>query len=147
MLPGVCAVVFNDEDEVLLGKRSDTGGWALIAGAIDPGEQPADAILREIREEAGIAAIVERLIGVASHPVVYPNQDRIESVSVWFRCRAVDGHARAADEESVDMQWFPIDGLPEISAWTRLVIETALKDDQAAWFVPAGTQHVATSTF
>src|SRR5687767_2366164 len=85
-LPGVCAVVLNDAGEVLLGQRSDNGRWSLIAGAIDPGEQPADAISREIYEETAVHVVVERVIGVATHPVTYPNGDIRQYLSIWFRC-------------------------------------------------------------
>ena len=40
-LPGVSAVVFDDEGRVLLGRRADTGKWSVIGGIPEPGEQPA----------------------------------------------------------------------------------------------------------
>jgi 8-oxo-dGTP pyrophosphatase MutT (NUDIX family) len=53
-LPGVSAVVFDDEGRVLLGQRADNHRWALISGIPDPGEQPAVAIVREVQEETGV---------------------------------------------------------------------------------------------
>ena len=41
---------------MLLHRRSDTGKWALIGGALDPGEHPADGVVREVLEETGIDA-------------------------------------------------------------------------------------------
>ncbi|MGW2217585.1 NUDIX domain-containing protein, partial [Nonomuraea sp. NPDC001684] len=52
-LSGVTAVVLH-EDQVLLVRRSDTGAWTPVTGIIDPGEQPADAALREVAEETGV---------------------------------------------------------------------------------------------
>ena len=46
MFPTVSAVVRNDRGEILLGQRSDNRQWSVIAGLIDPGEQPADALVR-----------------------------------------------------------------------------------------------------
>lgn len=40
-LPGVRGVVFDDAGRVLLGERSDTGGWALITGILEPGRSRA----------------------------------------------------------------------------------------------------------
>jgi ADP-ribose pyrophosphatase YjhB (NUDIX family) len=48
-MPGITAVVLDDQRRVLLGRRSDTGRWALITGIMDPGEQPADAVGGEAR--------------------------------------------------------------------------------------------------
>lgn len=42
-LPGVTALVFDDEGRVLLGRRADTGKWAVIAGMPDPGSSPRPA--------------------------------------------------------------------------------------------------------
>ena len=141
MLPGVSAVVLNDVGEVLLGRRSDDGEWSLIAGSIDPGEQPADAIVREIHEETGVQAVVERLVGVALHPVTYPNGDECQYLNVWFRCRAIGGEARVNDDESVAVGWFRAEALPEVKPWVRLRIETALKAEEAAWFAQPGVYH------
>jgi ADP-ribose pyrophosphatase YjhB (NUDIX family) len=58
------AAVFDDADRLLLIRRADDGHWALPGGMIDPGETPAEAAVREAREECG--AIVEplALVGV-----------------------------------------------------------------------------------
>jgi 8-oxo-dGTP diphosphatase len=140
MLPSVSAVVRNDAGEVLLGRRSDNGAWALIAGIIDPGEQPADAIVREIFEETGVRVRVDRLAGVALHPHTYPNGDVCQYLNVWFHCTAVGGTARPNDEENAEVRWFPLDGLPDIDAWARLRIDTTLSGE-AAWFARPGQRH------
>jgi 8-oxo-dGTP diphosphatase len=143
MVPSVSAVVLDDEGKLLLGRRSDDGRWSLLAGSVDPGEQPADAIVREVFEESAVEVRVDRLVGVALHPVTYPNGDRCEFLNVWFRCTAIGGEARVNDDESVEMGWFAPDALPALDDWVALRIETALKDDPAAWFVPPGTTHPA----
>ncbi|MGA8117876.1 MAG: NUDIX domain-containing protein [Actinocatenispora sp.] len=138
MLPSVSGVVVDDAGRILLGRRADNGRWALPAGVIDPGEQPADALLREIDEETGVAAVVERLAGVALHPTEYPNGDVCQYLNVWFRCRAVGGDARANDSESLEVAWFARDALPELHPFSLLRIETALRDGAPAWFAEPG---------
>jgi 8-oxo-dGTP diphosphatase len=140
MLAGVSAVVLNDDDEILLGRRSDTGNWSLIAGCVDPGEQPADAILREIYEETGVHAVIERLAGIGLHPITYPNGDICEFMNTWFRCRAVGGAAVVNDEESLEVGWFRRDRLPELTPFALLRIDTAMADTETAWFAPAGVE-------
>lgn len=141
LLPGVSAVVVNDAGEILLGRRSDNGKWSLIAGTVDPGEQPAEAMVREIYEETGVHAVVQRIAGVALHPVTYPNGDVCQYLNVWFRCLAVDGVARVNDDESIDVGWYAVDALPDVDEWVKLRIETALADETDAWFARPGTHH------
>ena len=139
MFPTVTVVVLNDRGELLLGQRSDNGRWSLIAGMMDPGEQPADAVAREILEETAVEVKVERLAGIASHDVVYPNGDQCQMVNTWFRCRAVGGTARVNDSESLAVAWFPLDALPpELTPFAHHRIRTALDDGAPAWFSPPG---------
>jgi 8-oxo-dGTP diphosphatase len=141
LLPGVSAVVTDDEGRVLLARRSDNGRWSVPAGMIDPGEQPADTALREVLEETGVHAEIVRLAGAATHPVVYPNGDTCEFLNVWFRCRAVGGEAGVTDDESLEVGWFAPDDLPELDEWSKLRIGTALAPDGPAWHAAPGERH------
>jgi 8-oxo-dGTP diphosphatase len=141
MLPGVSAVVVNEAGEILLGRRSDNGAWSLPAGTVDPGEQPAEAVIREIYEETGVHAAIERLAGVALHPVLYPNGDRCEYLNVFFRCRPTGGEARVNDGEMTEVAWFPVDALPPVNGWARLRIVEALRETDSAWYVEPGSTH------
>ena len=119
LLPGVSAVVIRDDLEpgrvhLLLTRRSDTGRWSLPAGIVEPFEQPAASILRELEEETRITAEVERLALLRTDPdVVYPNGDRCQFVAMCFRCRYVSGEAQVGDEESTEVAWFAADELPD----------------------------------
>jgi 8-oxo-dGTP diphosphatase len=145
ILTGVSAVIINDAGELLLQRRSDNGR-SLVAGVLDPGEQPADAIVREAYEEMGVDIAVDRLVGVALHPVTYPNGDQCHYLNTWFRCHVVGGEARVNDDESLEVGWFGIDALPDVDAFVLLRIQTALKDDAPAWFAPAGETLEALTT-
>jgi 8-oxo-dGTP pyrophosphatase MutT (NUDIX family) len=137
LLPGVVMVVFDERGRVLLNRRTDTGRWALISGIPDPGEQPAEAAVREIEEETGVHAVVERVLSVfTNEPVVYPNGDHAQYTDIVLRCRAVGGEARVNDDESLDVRWFAIDELPPLGPIARGRIELALRDDPT-WFAPA----------
>ncbi|MEU1228807.1 MULTISPECIES: NUDIX hydrolase [unclassified Streptomyces] len=139
-LPGVSAVVFDDRGRVLLGKRADNGRWALVGGIVDPGEQPADAVVREVFEETAVHCVPERIVLVETlrKPVVYPNGDICQYMDVAFRCRAVGGEARVNDEESTEVGWFDVDALPEMKRFSYLRIEKALADEPT-WFRTTAT--------
>jgi 8-oxo-dGTP pyrophosphatase MutT (NUDIX family) len=113
LFPGVLGIVFNDRNELLLAKRSDNGRWAVIGGMVDPHEEPADAVRREVFEESGVIARVDRVSGIyTSATLTYPNGDVAQYVTTAFRCTAAGGEARVNDDESLDVGWFPLDRLP-----------------------------------
>jgi 8-oxo-dGTP pyrophosphatase MutT (NUDIX family) len=141
LLPGVTAVVFDDQHRVLLGQRSDNGHWGLIAGVMDPGEQPAETAVREVYEETAVHVVAERITSVLTQPPnTYPNGDRCEYVDITFRCRAVGGEARVNDDESLQVGWYPLDDLPPITALSRRRLELALAPTEAAWFATGADQ-------
>ncbi|MGC0333691.1 8-oxo-dGTP pyrophosphatase MutT (NUDIX family) [Streptomyces sp. SAI-170] len=135
-LPGVSAVVLDDEGRVLLGQRSDNGRWCVPSGIPDPGEQPAECAVREVYEETGVRCVVERIVAVrATKPVTYPNGDQCQFMDVTVRCRAVGGEARVGDDESLAVGWFEVDAMPEMTESQRFRIKQALSDEPT-WFEP-----------
>jgi len=134
-LSGVTAVVFDDRDRVLLVRRSDNGRWALTTGCLEPGEQPAAGALREVMEETGVVAVVERLVSVEALDLSKaPNGDLVHWLNLGFRCRFVRGDARVNDDESVQVGWFDVDSVPELEAHQARCLALALHKDGEAWF-------------
>lgn len=66
---GICAAARTADGRWVLIRRGDTGTWGLPGGTLEWGEPLAEAIHRELREEAGVThATYERLVGVYSRP-------------------------------------------------------------------------------
>ncbi|WP_182112272.1 MULTISPECIES: NUDIX domain-containing protein [unclassified Actinotalea] len=113
-LPGVSGVVVDERGHLLLGRRADTGAWAVVSGILEPGEEPGVAIVREAREETGVDVEVVALTAVSvSERVRYPNGDEAQYLDTCFWCRPVAGEAHVADDESLEVGWFAPGALPE----------------------------------
>jgi ADP-ribose pyrophosphatase YjhB (NUDIX family) len=139
-LSGVTAVVLKD-DQLLLVRRADNGAWTPVTGIIDPGEQPADAAVREVVEESGVRVVPERLAGIGvTDLVVYDNGDESAYLDLTFRMRWTDGDPYPADGENTEARWFPLDALPPMSSEMTGRIEAALSDRPGALFRYAGGQ-------
>ncbi|MEU5311382.1 NUDIX domain-containing protein [Streptomyces sp. NPDC021562] len=133
-LPGITAIVFDDDGRVLLGRRTDTGKWSVIGGIPEPGEQPAVCAVREVFEETAVRCVAERVVLVqALDPVTYPNGDVCQYMDITFRCRAVGGEARVNDDESLEVAWFDVDALPELNQFGTFRIKQALSE-APTWF-------------
>jgi 8-oxo-dGTP pyrophosphatase MutT (NUDIX family) len=114
-LMGTTAVVIH-EGRVLLGRRTDNGALTPITGIIDPREEPADAAVREAREEAGVVIRAERLAWIHVIPrVTYDNGDQSDYLDLTFRCSWISGELRPVDGEMADLGWFPLGSLDELS--------------------------------
>ena len=144
ILPGTSAVVINDAEEVLLQLRSDYRIWTLLGGYLDPGEDLADCIVREVREEAGISVRPESLVAVlsgADHLHTYENGHQVAIVNICFRCRPVDDTPPTTDkDESLEVRYFAPDNLPDnLFPLHRQLIAKAVEKDPSAYFRPPST--------
>ncbi|MGV1004015.1 MAG: NUDIX hydrolase [Candidatus Nanopelagicales bacterium] len=128
-LSGVSAVVFDDQDRLLLGERADLRHWAVVSGILEPGEEPAIAAVREVLEETGIQCEVVALTAVSVTPVVrYGNGDSAQYLDLCFWCRSTGGTATVGDDESLAVGWFARNALPQpMSATSALRIEKTLQ--------------------
>ena len=118
LVPGVAAVIHNDTGQLLLQEKASGEGWSLPAGAIEPGETPHQAILREVREETGLKVEVQSIAGVFGGKDFrheYPNGDRVENVVALFLCRCVGRHSGPIDGETKSLQYFSRECMPPLA--------------------------------
>ncbi len=113
------------ELRILSGERGDLfrvgSGWGLPGGFLEAGEQPLDALRRELREEIGLE--VEHVEVFAARSFKKPQQ-----VEVLFRCRA-SGQPAPRNIEVERAVWFSPESLPEgLPNDQRLLVERAVSD-------------------
>ena len=117
-LNGVTGCVLNEHGGLAVGPSCRTranGRWSTASD--EPGEQPADTVVREIKEETGIDAIVTDLVAVTSSNKVltYANGDNTMYMDHSFLCALKPGgnaEPFVGDEESLSVGWFDLDDLP-----------------------------------
>ncbi|MFT8355749.1 MAG: NUDIX domain-containing protein [Bifidobacterium aquikefiri] len=124
-LVGITAYVHSQEGKILLGRRSDTGEWALVYGINEPCEEPADTVVREVKEETGIDVVPTALASVKSSArmLTYGNGDQAQYMDLLFICTLKDGgnaEPYVGDEESLQVGWFSLDELPQPLAKTTM---------------------------
>jgi ADP-ribose pyrophosphatase YjhB (NUDIX family) len=111
------AVVGNDDGEILLVQRADSGVWLYPTGWADIGYSAAEVAVKEVWEETGIHCEPVRLIAVLDGMRL--GFTRIPLYSLVFHCRAVGGEVRPHPLETRDAGWFGRDALPEPLANTE----------------------------
>ncbi len=110
----VRGAVFGEAGILLVKERTD-GRWALPGGFADIGLTAAQNIAKEIREEAGVAVVVEALIGVRHKPKENYAPDARDFYKLFFACRAVGEAAGPSDPDISDWGYFEQDRIPELS--------------------------------
>jgi 8-oxo-dGTP diphosphatase len=93
------------------GRDPYKGAYALPGGFLEYGERAEDCIVREVREETGLATEVVDLVGLYSDPDRDP---RGHFVTAVYHLRAVGGRLRAGDDAE-SAEWVPMDRLPRFA--------------------------------
>jgi 8-oxo-dGTP diphosphatase len=118
---GVGAVIVDEHRQILLllrRKAPEIDHWTIPGGTVEFGETLEDAILRELREEIGVACIIDRLLGVTNHIL---SAEQKHWVSPAFLVHITSGVPENKEPAAhAEMQWYPIEGLP-----TKITLTTA----------------------
>lgn len=117
-MPSVAAIIKNNDDEILFQYPGEGEYWSLPAGAIEPGEAPAQALIREVWEETGLTVRPKKLLGIfggETFRFTYPNGDQVEYNVFVFECIIISGKLTAIDGESAKLQFFKEENKPKLA--------------------------------
>lgn len=73
------------------------------------------AAIREVKEETGLDVRVTGLLGIYTDcDMVYPNGDKAHSICIVYELEMVGGQLKCDDLETIDLQYFDLDEMPEL---------------------------------
>ena len=117
LYPAVGAVIPDAAGRILLQTKTDEPGWFIPGGAIEPGEPPEVALVREIEEETGLIVRPEKIVlafGGADYRYEYPNGDRVEIIGLLYQCETIGRSERPIDAETKSLEYFAREEMPEL---------------------------------
>ena len=108
--PAVSAVIFDRRGRLLLQQRSDGGQWGLPGGSVEIGESVGDAVVREVREETGLAVECGALVEVVER-ITREGDATWHYVILDYLAHAHGDLAPTRGDDAADARWFGIDEL------------------------------------
>ena len=117
LLPGCNAIIQNAQGQVLMQQRAyPRGKWGLPGGLMDLGESAEETVCREVLEETGLVLGKLSLFGVYSgkgYRCKAENGDEFDVVIIVYKVTDFQGEPRVLDDESLTLEWFSLDSMPD----------------------------------
>lgn len=103
---GTRCAILDDDEKILLSRRSDFGNWVLPGGRLDSGELLPHCVVREVKEETGLEVELVRPVGM------YYQRGR-GRMDVLYEARVIGGELREETPETSGNRFFDPDDLPD----------------------------------
>ena len=126
-IPSASVALRDEQGRVLLARHTEGDVWLLPGGAVEPGETPADAAVREMWEETGLVVRLTGLVGVFGGPdfiVHYRNGHRTSYVTSTFEAVLDRGSPRPDSIEILEVRFVSQEEAKALrtAAWMRDVL-------------------------
>lgn len=107
---GTAAAIFDTDSRQLLMKRPDSGMWCFPGGHVDITESPAEAVVRETKEETGLDVEIIDLVDLYYTPPggLYGPHG---AVGVVYLCDIIGGELRLSHEGD-SLKFWSIENVP-----------------------------------
>lgn len=119
----VAAVVGNEDGEILLTQRADSGVWLYPVGWADVGYSPSEVAMKEVFEETGIECEPVSLIAVLDG--LRLGFARVPLYSMVFYCKMLGGELAGHPLETSQVGFYPRDRLPQPLAGAHRWVDLA----------------------
>lgn len=118
--PEVCVgAVVVENDQLLLirrGRGPAQGQWSVPGGRVERGETLAEAVVRELAEETGVAGVCGELLGWVERI-----DDEIHFVILDFRVIPLEDADPVAGDDAAEVAWVPLDEVSDLDLVEGLV--------------------------
>jgi 8-oxo-dGTP diphosphatase len=129
VIPCVGAVIKDDQGRLLLIKRGHEPGaglWSIPGGRIEPGETDAEALVREMQEETGLAVQAGPLLGTVRRPVpggpaAAGGQDSSAVLDIRDYAATVTGGTLRPGDDAAEARWVAVSELASLPITEGLV--------------------------
>ncbi|MDE6471135.1 MAG: NUDIX domain-containing protein [Eubacterium sp.] len=108
-------IIFDEQNRLLLQKRSDCEKWGFLGGMVEAGESVSEAAAREVKEESGLEVEITSLFGVYSkYFAEYSNGDKAQPIVHMFKANVIGGELIDKNNETLDLKYFDLSDVPEL---------------------------------
>lgn len=119
---GVAFVAFNEVDEIFMLRHvfHPTFEWGLPGGWLKKNEAPTAGVLRELKEETGLTAVLGPAVSVS-----YSSQP--PHIGIAYVGQLDSGNIQLS-HEIIEARWFSLDNLPApLTPHTQQIINSAIQ--------------------
>ena len=108
-------IIFDNQNRLLLQKRSDCEKWGFLGGMVESGESVSETAVREVKEESGLEVEITSLFGVYSkYFAEFTNGDQAQPIIHMFKAKVTGGELIEKNEETLELKYFDLTNVPEL---------------------------------
>lgn len=108
-------IIFDEQNRLLLQKRSDCEKWGFLGGMVEFGESVEEAAVREVKEESGLEVEITSLYGVYSkYFAEFSNGDKAQPIVHLFKAKIIGGEWIDKNDETLELKFFDLKDIPPL---------------------------------